>query len=130
MLNMPFTTTGIGMSQLLYRISVECVTLSTMKNITKTEVIFVKFIPLWYITLKLTYILQHVNLNKIIVAVAVVVIIVLVLVVEEVVVVVGVVVAVVVIVAAAAAVVVIIVVVLVVEEVVVVVVVVVAVVLC
>jgi len=67
-----------------------------MKNITKTEVIFVKFIPLWYTTLKLTYMLQHVNLNKTVVVVVVVVvaaaaaavIIVLVLVVEEVVVVV------------------------------------------
>jgi len=50
--NMPFTTTGIGMYQLLYRISVDCITLPAMKNITKTEVIFVKFIPLWYTTLK------------------------------------------------------------------------------
>ena len=86
---MPFTITGIGMSQLLYRISVECITLSAMKNITKTEVIFVKFVPLWYTILKLTYMLQHVNLNKIVVVVvAAVVIIVVVLVVEEVVVVV------------------------------------------
>jgi len=87
------------MSQLLYRISVDCITLSAMKNITKTEVIFVKFIPLWYTTLKLTYMLQHDNLNKIVVAVivvvaaaaaavVVVVIIVVVLVVEKVVVVV------------------------------------------
>jgi hypothetical protein len=98
MLNKPFTTTGTGISQLLYRISVDCITLSAMKNITKTEVIFVKFIPLQYTTLKLTYMLQHVYLNKVVVVVvlvlvglvaaaAVIVIIVVVLVVEEVVVV-------------------------------------------
>jgi hypothetical protein len=97
MLNKPFTTTGIGISQLLYRISLDCITLSAMKNITKTEVIFVKFIPLGYTTLKLTYMLQHVYLNKIVVVVglvaaAVIVIVVVVLVVEEVVVVVVVVV--------------------------------------
>jgi hypothetical protein len=61
-----------------------------MKNITKTEVLSVKFIPLWYTILKLTYMLQHANLNEIVVAAAapIVVIIVVVLVVEEVVVVV------------------------------------------
>jgi hypothetical protein len=61
-----------------------------MKYITKTEVIFVKFIPLGFTTLKLTSMLQHVYLNKIVVVVvvaaaAVIVIIVVVLVVEEVV---------------------------------------------
>jgi hypothetical protein len=82
-----------------------------MKNITKTEVIFVKFIPLCYTTLKLTYMMQHVNLNKTGVAVIVVVVIVI-----------ATAVVVVLVAAAAAIVVVIIVVVLVVEKVVVVVV--------